>query len=59
VLLGARLRGADLPQALEHAVATLYGLVQRTEAGARDLPLVAAQNQIVNPSKRFPIQSLG
>jgi len=59
VLLGARLRGAELPQALEHAVATLYGLVERTELGARDLPLVAAQSQIVNPSQRFPIQSLG
>ncbi|MDB5987543.1 MAG: pyridoxal kinase [Nevskia sp.] len=59
VLLGARLRGAELPQALEHAVATLYGLVERTEPGARDLPLVAAQSEIVNPSRRFPIQTIG
>ncbi len=59
VLLGARLRGAELPQALEHAVASLYGLLQQTEAGARDLPLVAAQREIVQPTRRFAIDVLG
>lgn len=58
VLLGARLRGAALPQALEHAVSTLYGLVAATEAGSRDLPLVAAQEEIVAPSARFAAERL-
>ncbi|XLY86365.1 pyridoxal kinase PdxY [Ectopseudomonas mendocina] len=52
-LLGRLLAGQALPQALELATATLYALVGQTEEGARDLPLVAAQEQIVAPAKRF------
>ena len=52
-LLGRLLAGCKLPQALELATATLYGLVERTASGARDLPLVAEQEQIVNPEQAF------
>ncbi|ALN19104.1 pyridoxal kinase PdxY [Ectopseudomonas mendocina] len=58
-LLGRLLAGQALPQALELATATLYALVEQTEDGARDLPLVVAQEQIVAPGKRFVAQSLG
>lgn len=58
-LLGRLLAGQVLPQALELATATLYALVGQTEDGARDLPLVVAQEQIVAPGKRFVAQSLG
>ena len=58
-LLGRLLAGQALPQALELATATLYALVGQTEDGARDLPLVVAQEQIVAPGKRFVAQSLG
>ncbi|MBL0951524.1 MAG: pyridoxal kinase PdxY [Pseudomonas sp.] len=58
-LLGRLLAGQALPQALELATATLYALVGQTEHGARDLPLVVAQEQIVAPGKRFVAQSLG
>ncbi|WP_134676723.1 pyridoxal kinase PdxY [Ectopseudomonas khazarica] len=52
-LLGRLLAGQALPQALELATATLYALVERTAQGARDLPLVAAQEQIVEPVRAF------
>ncbi|WP_175253962.1 pyridoxal kinase PdxY [Pseudomonas sp. BMW13] len=52
-LLGRLLAGQALPQALELATATLYALVERTVQGARDLPLVAAQEQIVEPARAF------
>lgn len=58
-LLGRLLAGQALPQALELATATLYALVERTEEGARDLPLVAAQMQIVAPDKHFVARALG
>jgi pyridoxine kinase len=58
-LLGRLLAGQALPQALELATATLYALVGQTEDGARDLPLVVAQEQIVAPGKRFVAQSQG
>lgn len=57
-LLGRLLAGQALPQALALATATLYALVEQTEEGARDLPLVAAQEQIVAPGKRFEVKTL-
>ena len=57
-LLGRLLAGQSLPQALELATATLYALVEQTADGARDLPLVAAQEQIVAPGKRFVARQL-
>lgn len=52
-LLARLLSGHALPQALELATATLYALVQRTAEGSRDLPLVVAQEQIVEPQQRY------
>ncbi|SDQ01016.1 pyridoxal kinase PdxY [Ectopseudomonas guguanensis] len=59
VLLGRLLAGQALPQALELATATLYALVEQTEDGARDLPLVAAQEQIMAPAARFVARRIG
>ncbi|KAF1048800.1 pyridoxal kinase PdxY [Xylophilus sp.] len=56
VLLGRLLRGALVPEAVSGAVSSLYGLVRRTVAGQRDLPLVAAQGEIVEPSEAFPAE---
>ena len=57
-LLGRLLAGQALPQALELATATLFALVEQTAEGARDLPLVAAQEQIVAPGERFVARQL-
>ncbi|TBV07020.1 pyridoxal kinase PdxY [Phytopseudomonas dryadis] len=57
-LLARLLGGLALPQALELATATLYALVAATAEGSRDLPLVAAQEQIVAPQKRYTASAL-
>ena len=57
-LLGRLLSGRALPQALELATSTLYALVHATAAGARDLPLVAAQDRIAAPEPRFAARAL-
>lgn len=53
ILLGHLLRRVALPQALELATASLYALVKHTQAGSRDLQLIEAQQQIVEPAERF------
>ncbi|GAA5235772.1 pyridoxal kinase PdxY [Verticiella sediminum] len=59
VLLGRLLTGHDVPRALEHAVSCLYGLVGQVPPGGRDLPLVAARQEIVAPTARFTAVPLG
>jgi pyridoxine kinase len=53
VLLGCLLNGSPVPEALAHAVSCLYGLISELPQGGRDLPLVAAQHQIVHPTTAF------
>lgn len=51
-----RLRG-DAPAALAAAAASIHGLLRRTlEAGSRELLTVAAQEEFVAPSWRFPAE---
>ncbi|WP_021028647.1 pyridoxal kinase PdxY [Comamonas sp. B-9] len=57
-LLGRLMEGRPLPEALELATATLYSLVKGTVAGSRDLPLVAAQTQLIEPAARFAARQL-
>lgn len=59
VFLGALLRTRSVPAALEHAVATLYALVQATAPGSRDLPLVREQQALVHPPRVFAAEHLG
>ena len=55
LFLGHHLRAAELRTGLEHAVAAMFALVERTSAaGAEELELVAAQDQLVTPERRFP-----
>ncbi|MEF9996304.1 MAG: pyridoxal kinase PdxY [Burkholderiaceae bacterium] len=58
IFLGALLRAGSVPAALEHATASLYALVQATEPGSRDLPLVREQQAIVTPPQVFAAQAL-
>ena len=51
----ARTRSARA--ALGEAAASVYGLLRRTaEAGSREILLVAAQDECVAPSTRFPVE---
>lgn len=54
LLLGHLLQGMAFPDALSETVSALYALVARTVQGDRDLPLVAAREQLVAPLERFP-----
>lgn len=53
IFLGHILQGKSTPHALEAATSTLYALVSHTLSGSRDLPLIAEQSQIVEPSQLF------
>jgi pyridoxine kinase len=53
----ARTRSAE--QALGEAAASVYGLMKRTEeAGSREILTVAAQDEFVSPSRRFPVEEV-
>jgi pyridoxine kinase len=54
LFLGHYLAAADLGTALERAVAAMFALVARTcDEGAEELCLVAAQNEMMAPARRF------
>jgi pyridoxine kinase len=49
-----RLRSGDAGQALAAAASSIFGVLRRTaECGARELQVVAAQEEFVNPSQAF------
>jgi pyridoxine kinase len=55
LFLGHYLRTGELRAGLELAVAAMFALVERTcAAGAEELELVAAQDELVDPDRRFP-----
>jgi pyridoxine kinase len=52
-----RTRSAQI--ALAEAVASIYGLLKRTEeAGSREILTVAAQDEFVNPTRRFSVEEV-
>lgn len=54
LFLGHYLTTADLCAGLERAVAAMFALVERTSAArAEELELVAAQDELINPRRRF------
>jgi pyridoxine kinase len=59
LFLGHYLRTGELRAGLERAVAAMFALVERTRAaGAEELELVAAQDDLVAPARRFPAARL-
>jgi pyridoxine kinase len=60
LFLGHYLAAGDLRTALERAVAAMFALVARTcDEGAEELCLVAAQNEMMAPARRFAAVRLG
>ena len=54
------LRGGKLIEALSRAASSIFGVLAKTaESGAREIQLIAAQDQIVTPSRVFEAQALG
>lgn len=58
VVLGHVVNGKPIEQAAALGVSSLYALVARTAPGQRDLPLVAARDQLTRPSETFEALSL-
>ena len=54
------LREGDVGEALSLAASAIFGMLRRTvEAGSREILLIEAQEEIVNPSKLFQAKRLG
>lgn len=54
LVLGCLLNGEEPPEALSHAVSALYAVIETTlELGEIEPQLVAAQDLLLNPPKRF------
>ena len=54
IFLATVLRAWDLPRTLAHTAAVIYGLLAvTTSVGRAELALIAAQDEMVNPSRRF------
>jgi pyridoxine kinase len=59
LFLGHYLAAGELRGGLERAVAAMFALAERTSAaGAEELELVAAQNELMDPARRFPAARL-
>ncbi|PSC05136.1 pyridoxal kinase [Alsobacter soli] len=53
------LRSRSTAHALGEAAASIYGLLKRTEeAGSREILTVAAQDEFVNPTRRFTVEQV-
>jgi pyridoxine kinase len=53
------LRTGKVAEALARAASSIFGVLARTaEAGAREIQLVAAQDEIVNPSRMFDVEEI-
>jgi len=60
LLLGRLLRGTPLPDALSLAVSSVHAVLDRPPSGSeRDIPLIAAQDVLLDPPVRFPAEALG
>ena len=54
------LRDGKLAEALSRAASSIFGVLAKTaKSGAREIQLIAAQDQIVRPSRIFTAQTLG
>lgn len=54
------LRSGKIDQALSCAASSIFGILSKTvEAGSREIQLIAAQDEIVSPSRRFEAEECG
>ena len=59
LFLGPYLRTRDVKAALEGAAAGVFAVIAAThEAGTRELQLIAAQDEIVAPKRRFSAEQI-
>ena len=54
LLVAARLRGADTPNALSHAASAIFAVLERTAAsGGEEMRIVESAEQLVHPKRKF------
>ena len=59
LFLGHYLKTREVPEALADTAAAVFAIVSATHAaGTRELQLVAAQEAMVRPSRRFPVERI-
>ena len=59
LFLGWLLKGKELPEALALTIAAIYGVVEATMRSADgELALVAAQDELVSPTRSVPVRKL-
>jgi len=59
LFLGWLLKGKAVPEALAAAIAAIYGVIEATmHSGSGELALIAAQEELVSPSRSVSLQGL-
>ena len=54
LLVAARVRGADTPEALSHAASAIFAVLERTAASAtEEMRIVESAEQLAHPKRRF------
>jgi pyridoxine kinase len=60
LLVAARVRGSDTPQALSHAASAIYAVLERTAArGTEEMRIVESAEQLVRPTRQFEAVAVG
>jgi pyridoxine kinase len=59
LFLARYLANRSVPEALSLSAASVFGVLARqAETGARELPLIEAQDRLVSPDRRFPVEAV-
>jgi pyridoxine kinase len=54
LLVAARVRGSDTPDALSHAASAIFAVLERTAAqGTEEMRIVDSAEQLVHPERKF------
>jgi pyridoxine kinase len=60
LLVAARLRGADTPDALSHAASAIFAVLERTAAsGTEEMRIVESAELLAHPQRRFDAIAVG
>jgi pyridoxine kinase len=60
LLVSARIRGADTPDALSHAASAIFAVLERTAiSGTVEMRIVESAGQLVDPKRRFEAVAIG
>jgi pyridoxine kinase len=59
LLVAARLRGADTPDALSHAASAIFAVLERTAAsGSEEMRIVECAEWLIHPQRKFDAMAI-